>query len=91
MHSLITDRATGDMLVNKTEDFTWFGDWKPAIDGDFDLETLFGSAALPRCPARLSQWSTPWPVFFQSSSMRFDTQGAVTAAARRLLWWPKRV
>ena len=42
MRSLITDRASGDVLVDKTEDLTQFGDWDPTIDGNFDLEALFG-------------------------------------------------
>jgi hypothetical protein len=42
MRSLITDRASGDVLVNVTEDLTQFGAWNPIEDGSFDLESLFG-------------------------------------------------
>jgi hypothetical protein len=42
MRSLITDRASGDVLVDRTEDLTQFGNWDPTIDGSFDLEALFG-------------------------------------------------
>jgi len=42
MRSVITDRATGDVLVDKIEDLTQFGSWIPEIDGSFDLEALFG-------------------------------------------------
>ena len=42
MRSLITDRASGDVLVDKTDDLTQFGNWDPVTDGSFDLEALFG-------------------------------------------------
>ena len=42
MRSLITDQASGDVLVDRTEDLTQFGNWDPTIDGNFDVEAVYG-------------------------------------------------